>query len=83
MLALGQSPLEWRTGAREANEMPDSNTRVVQTASDGCPGQCQVLVHLEGDKVVEVTGDRESPVSRGYGVKRVQLPRSCSAARTG
>ena len=31
-----------------------------------CHGVCQVLVHLEGDRVVKVTGDPESPVSRGY-----------------
>lgn len=31
-----------------------------------CHGVCQVLVHLEGDKVVKVSGDPESPTSRGY-----------------
>jgi len=31
-----------------------------------CHGVCQVLVHLEGDRVVKVTGDPESPASRGY-----------------
>lgn len=31
-----------------------------------CHGVCQVLVHLEGDRVVKITGDPESPVSRGY-----------------
>ncbi len=31
-----------------------------------CHGVCQVLVHLEDDRVVQVTGDPESPISRGY-----------------
>ena len=31
-----------------------------------CHGVCQVLVHLEGDRVVRVSGDPESPTSRGY-----------------
>jgi anaerobic selenocysteine-containing dehydrogenase len=31
-----------------------------------CHGVCQVLVHLEGDRVVKVTGDPDSPTSRGY-----------------
>jgi len=31
-----------------------------------CHGVCQVLVHLEGDRVVRVTGDPDSPTSKGY-----------------
>ena len=31
-----------------------------------CHGVCQVLVHLEGGRVVKVTGDPDSPTSRGY-----------------
>ncbi len=31
-----------------------------------CHGVCQVLVHLEGDRVVKITGDKDSPTSRGY-----------------
>lgn len=31
-----------------------------------CHGVCQVLVHMEGERVVKVTGDPESPTSRGY-----------------
>ncbi len=31
-----------------------------------CHGVCQVLVHLEGDRVVKVTGDPDSPTSKGY-----------------
>jgi anaerobic selenocysteine-containing dehydrogenase len=41
-------------------------TRIVRSACRGCHGVCQVLVHLEGDRVVKVTGDPESPTSRGY-----------------
>jgi anaerobic selenocysteine-containing dehydrogenase len=39
---------------------------VVRTACRGCHGVCQVLVHLDGGRVVKVTGDLESPTSRGY-----------------
>ena len=31
-----------------------------------CHGVCQVLVHMEGERVVKVTGDPDSPTSRGY-----------------
>jgi len=31
-----------------------------------CHGVCQVRVDLEGDRVVDVTGDPDSPISRGY-----------------
>jgi anaerobic selenocysteine-containing dehydrogenase len=39
---------------------------IVRSACRMCHGVCQVLVHLDGDRVVKVTGDPESPVSRGY-----------------
>jgi len=41
-------------------------TRVVRTSCRGCHGVCQVLVHMEGDRVVRVAGDPDSPTSRGY-----------------
>jgi anaerobic selenocysteine-containing dehydrogenase len=40
--------------------------RVVRSSCRGCHGVCQVLVHLEGDRVVKVTGDPDSLTSRGY-----------------
>lgn len=40
--------------------------RVVRSACRGCHGVCGVLVHLDGDRVVKVTGDPDSPTSRGY-----------------
>ena len=40
--------------------------RIVRSACRGCHGVCQVLVHLEGDRVVKITGDPDSPTSRGY-----------------
>jgi anaerobic selenocysteine-containing dehydrogenase len=43
-----------------------SKSQVVRSACRGCHGVCQVLVHLEGGRVVKVTGDPESPTSRGY-----------------
>ena len=41
-------------------------TRTVKSACRMCHGICQVLVHLEDDRVVKITGDPESPISRGY-----------------
>jgi anaerobic selenocysteine-containing dehydrogenase len=41
-------------------------SRIVRSACRGCHGVCQVLVHLKGDHVVKVTGDPDSPTSRGY-----------------
>ena len=43
-----------------------ATTRVVRSSCRGCHGVCQVLVHLEDDRVVRVTGDPDSPTSRGY-----------------
>lgn len=43
-----------------------SETRVVRSACRGCHGICQVFVHLDGDRVVQVRGDPDSPTSRGY-----------------
>ena len=39
---------------------------MVRSACRGCHGVCQVFVHLDGDKVVKITGDPDSPTSRGY-----------------
>ena len=43
-----------------------SSTRVIRSSCRGCHGVCQVLVHMEGDRIVKVTGDPDSPTSRGY-----------------
>ncbi len=40
--------------------------RIVRSACRMCHGVCQVLVHLDGDRVVKITGDPDSPTSRGY-----------------
>ncbi|MFH1091303.1 MAG: molybdopterin-dependent oxidoreductase [Pseudomonadota bacterium] len=40
--------------------------RIVRSACRGCHGVCQVLIHLDGDRVVKVTGDPDSPTSQGY-----------------
>jgi anaerobic selenocysteine-containing dehydrogenase len=45
--------------------MEDSN-QVIRTACRGCHGVCQVLVHLRGGRVVKITGDPDSPTSKGY-----------------
>lgn len=40
--------------------------KVIRSSCRMCHGVCQVLVHLDGEQVVKVTGDPESPTSRGY-----------------
>jgi anaerobic selenocysteine-containing dehydrogenase len=45
---------------------PQNEKRMVRSACINCHGVCQVCVHLEGDRVVKITGDKESPTSRGY-----------------
>ena len=42
------------------------NTRIIKSACRMCHGGCQVLVHMEEDRVIKITGDPESPASRGY-----------------
>ena len=43
-----------------------SSARVIRSSCRGCHGVCQVLVHMDGDRVVKVVGDPDSPTSRGY-----------------
>ena len=43
-----------------------SSTTIVRSACRGCHGVCQVFVHLENGRVTKVTGDPDSPTSRGY-----------------
>ena len=43
-----------------------SGKRVVKSACRGCHGVCGVLVHMEGDRVVKVTGDPDCPTNLGY-----------------
>ncbi len=40
--------------------------KVLRSSCRMCHGVCQLLVHLEGDRVVKVTGDPDSLTSRGY-----------------
>ncbi len=40
--------------------------RVVKSACRGCHGICGVLLHMRDGKLVEVTGDPDSPTSKGY-----------------
>ncbi len=43
-----------------------SKKNIIRSACRGCHGVCQVLIHMEGDKVKKVTGDPDSLTSRGY-----------------
>ncbi|MFW9847274.1 MAG: molybdopterin-dependent oxidoreductase [Candidatus Thorarchaeota archaeon] len=40
--------------------------RIVRSSCRMCHGVCRVLVHLEGDRVVKITGDKDSPTNEGY-----------------
>ncbi len=40
--------------------------RVVRSSCRMCHGVCQVLVHMEEERVVKITGDPESLTSQGY-----------------
>ncbi len=42
------------------------DTQIIRSACRMCHGVCRVLVHMEGERVVKITGDPESPTSRGY-----------------
>ena len=46
--------------------MTISKRQTIKSTCRMCHGVCQVLVHLEGDRVVKVTGDPESITSKGY-----------------
>lgn len=46
--------------------MPGDAKKVVRSACRMCHGVCRVLVHLEGDRIIRITGDPESPTSKGY-----------------
>lgn len=39
---------------------------VIRSSCRGCHGVCQVLVHLDEGKIVRVSGDPDSPTSRGF-----------------
>jgi anaerobic selenocysteine-containing dehydrogenase len=42
------------------------HTRVVRSSCRGCHGVCQVLVHMDGEKIMRVSGDPDSLTSRGF-----------------
>ena len=46
--------------------MTKSSDRIIRSACRMCHGVCQVLIHLRKGRVVKITGDPESPTSRGY-----------------
>lgn len=39
---------------------------VVKSNCRGCHGGCGVIVHLEGNRIVRIEGDREFPTNHGY-----------------
>lgn len=46
--------------------MAYDHTSAIRSACRMCHGVCQVLVHLKGGRVAKITGDPQSPTSRGY-----------------
>src|SRR4030042_1702539 len=55
-----------QTKPEQSEKIMSPNTRVVRSSCRGCHGVCQVLVHMEGEKIVQVSGDPDSPTSRGF-----------------
>lgn len=51
---------------KEMGEPYMTGKRIIRSACRMCHGVCQVLVHMDGDRVVKVTGDPESLTSKGY-----------------
>ncbi|MCP3923181.1 MAG: molybdopterin-dependent oxidoreductase [Desulfobacterales bacterium] len=43
-----------------------SEIKIIKSSCRMCHGVCQVNVHLDGDKVVKVTGDPDSITSKGF-----------------
>lgn len=43
-----------------------AESRIVRSSCRMCHGVCQVLIHMKGDRVERITGDPESPISRGH-----------------
>ncbi len=43
-----------------------SGVSVVRSSCRGCHGVCQVLVHMDGERIVRVSGDPDSSTSGGY-----------------
>ena len=46
--------------------MKEKGTRIVKSTCRMCHGVCGVLVHIQNDRVVKVTGDPDCPTSKGY-----------------
>ncbi len=46
--------------------MPKTDEKVLKSVCRMCHGVCGVLVHVKNGKVTKVTGDPESPLSKGY-----------------
>jgi len=43
-----------------------SEKRILKSTCRMCHGVCRVNIHMEGNRVKKITGDAESPTSRGY-----------------
>ncbi len=48
------------------NDRNETTKQVIRSSCRMCHGVCQVLIYMEGDRVVKVTGDPDSPTSKGY-----------------
>ncbi|MBL7175595.1 MAG: molybdopterin-dependent oxidoreductase [Desulfobacteraceae bacterium] len=47
------------------SQTKSNGEKIYKSACRMCHGGCGVLVHVEGDKVVKITGDPDSPLNRG------------------
>ncbi|MHC1711598.1 MAG: molybdopterin-dependent oxidoreductase [Solidesulfovibrio sp.] len=51
--------------------MPSDTKTVVATCTRDCPSACGLLAHVEGDRVVKLSGNPEHPVNRGTVCRKV------------
>jgi anaerobic selenocysteine-containing dehydrogenase len=59
---------ESKGAPKAAQQLPlfmGQTTKILKSVCRSCHGGCGVLLHVEGDRLVKVEGDRESPLNHG------------------
>jgi anaerobic selenocysteine-containing dehydrogenase len=46
--------------------MESNEQQIVKSTCRMCHGVCRVNIHMKGERVVKITGDKDSPTSAGY-----------------
>ncbi|MFE4847838.1 hypothetical protein, partial [Streptomyces sp. NPDC056689] len=62
---LGRGRAAMSAGSERLRPRTDSADRVVSSVCPYCAVGCGQQVYVKGDKVVQIEGDPDSPVSRG------------------